>query len=157
MKRSLLIAVVTVVATGAGAWLYAQAPKNPESRDKEFKRSDSDPIVDAVVVPARPEVTNLQNRFLELSKKKALKMTEAELRHEIEALERKLAEVEAWAKVDEAAGLLHEVAEKYPNTRASQTAGEAIRIIEKRREFPKVIDAAFKAWVPQPVPTRQGL
>jgi hypothetical protein len=126
MKRSLLIAVVAVIATGAGAWLYAQAPKNPEAqRNGE--------LVDIYPAPERPEVTTLQNRFLELSKKKALKMTERELRHEIETLERKLAEVDAWAKVNEAARLLHEVVEKSPDTGAAKTASEVIQIIEQRR------------------------
>jgi hypothetical protein len=143
MKRSLLIAVVAVIATGAGAWLYAQAPKNPEAqRNGE--------LVDIYPAPERPEVTTLQNRFLELSKKKALKMTERELRHEIEAIEKKLAEVEAWAKVDEAVRLLHEVVETHPNTPASQTAGAAIQFIEKRREFRGAPSAI-------PDPARRGL
>jgi hypothetical protein len=45
-------------------------------------------------------------------------------------LERQIPELEAWAKADEAARLLHEVIDKHPNTQAAKSAQEAIQLIE---------------------------
>jgi hypothetical protein len=149
MKRSLLIVVIAGITVSAGAWLFAQsakappagpdlrnafdAPKEPQpptappaSKPEEFTSS---PQLKTTTV----EAINLRNRFIELSKKKALLMKEAQLKNEIERLERQIPELEAWARAEEAIQILREIAEKHPNTSAAATANAAIRLIEERK------------------------
>ncbi|HXY33674.1 MAG TPA: hypothetical protein VEI07_05560 [Planctomycetaceae bacterium] len=72
-------------------------------------------------------------------------MSAPALKREIEKLERQLEMAEAWAKLDEAARLIHEVAEKYPNTPAANTANEAVRVIEQRRQMREGFREGFVA------------
>jgi hypothetical protein len=146
MRRSILLVLVVAISVSTGAWLWAQTPKTapptpvltssfgldgsqpsrqPAAKPAEF--ASSPPLATATV-----EAINLRNRFIELSKMKAHMMKEAQLKHEIEALEREIPELEAWAKAEEVARLLHQVIDKHPNTQAAKSAQEAIQLIERR-------------------------
>jgi hypothetical protein len=154
MKRSLFIVVVAGITVWIGARLIAQSSKKPPG-GPEFrnpfgvavpseglpKTSPAQPSAKSEEFASSPalksttvEVINLRNQFIELSKKKALLMKEPQLKREIETLEREIPELEAWAKAEEAVRLLREVAEKYPNTKAADSANAAIRLIEQRGE-----------------------
>jgi hypothetical protein len=88
-------------------------------------------------------------------------MTAAELRSEIETLERKLEADEAWAKVDEAGRLLRDVAEKHPNTPAAHTAKQIVHVIENRRQLREGVRGpgpeTFEAVPPRDDAARRGL
>ncbi|HXY35517.1 MAG TPA: hypothetical protein VEI07_14895 [Planctomycetaceae bacterium] len=151
MKRSFLLVVIAGVTTSAGAWLFAQSPKaqpaQPTTKAEEF--TSSPPFKTTTV-----EAINLRNQFIELSKKKALLMKEPQLKREIEALEREIPELEAWAKAQEAVQILREVVEKHPNTRAAESANAAIRLIEERglKHDGRFAPRPAEPWSPAPDP-----
>jgi hypothetical protein len=144
MKRSLLIVIVAGITVSAGAWLFAQSAKAPPVGDdllapKQDKRLIAPSTAKPDDFASTPqlktttvEAINLRNQFIELSKKKAQLMKEPQLKREIEALEREIPELEAWAKAQEAVQILREVIEKHPNTKAAESANAAIQLIEAR-------------------------
>ncbi len=155
MKRSVLLILVAAISISTGAWLWAQTPtKAPPPTGEVIAPFGSDGSKPAAQPAAKPaelasspplanttiEAVNLRNQFLELSKKKAQLLKEAELKREIQLLERQIPELEAWSKADEAARLLHEVIEKHPDTQAAKSAQQAIRVIESNGRLVPVPD-----------------
>jgi hypothetical protein len=194
MRRTMFLGAVTpIVALGVLGWtqavLLAQTPKSPTVPTQPapgpagatvtpFGSDGSQPVAPAAQPSAKPveftsspvlktttvEEVNLRNRYIELCKKKSLLMKAAQLKREIEALERETQELEAWAKADEAAVLLREVIEKHPNTKAARSANAAIQLIEARgregfrderfvpndRAVPTPLETPFKEGRPAP-------
>jgi hypothetical protein len=159
MRRTILLGAVTpIVALGILAWtqaVLAQSPKVPtptataaaaplQPAVAPFGSDGSGPIT--VVPQAQPaartdtfeplDANPVRQRFLQLSRKKAKALTEEQLKREVEVMEKEVKELEAWAKVDEAVRLLHEVIQKHPNTKAADAANAAVRVIEQRRTAP---------------------
>jgi hypothetical protein len=153
MRRSIPLALVAAISTLTGTWLWAQTPTKAPldaqlSTPFDAPADVKTPVPEGAKAPGGPaakpaefasspplptttvEAINLRNQFIELSKKKALLMKEPEIKREIQLLERQIPELEAWAKADEAARLLHEVIDKHPNTQAAKSAQEAIQLIE---------------------------
>jgi hypothetical protein len=166
MKRSLLIVIVAGITVSAGAWLYAQSAKAPEPGpairnpvpiDASLKTPSVPPSAKPEEFTSTPplktttvEAINLRNRFIELSKKKAQLMKEPQLKREIEALEREIPELEAWARAQEAVEILRDVIEKHPNTKAAQSANAAIRLIQERGDARFIPGTLERAPVPVP-------
>jgi ribosomal protein L31E len=146
-------AVTPIVVLGILAWtqaaLLAQSPKGESPKlpptlvptppttapfgtagpaNPAFGDSPA-PIASAQLLDASP----IRQRFLELSKKRARALTEEQLKHEIEMMEKEVNELEAWAKAEHAVRMLHEVVEKHPNTKAAEAANGAIRLIQEQR------------------------
>jgi len=163
MRRTILVSSLTPILAlallgFAQTVLHAQAPKAAAPRlvpvpadplgeqpfgvapERAKQPENPVPVVNAPALNASP----MQQRFLELSRKKALAMTEEQLKHEVERMEAEVRELEAWVKTQEAVRLLHEVVEKHPNTKAAETASAAMQLIEQRRNvMPFSPDRAF--------------
>ncbi len=157
MRRTILLGSMTpIVAMAVLALtetvLLAQAPKaeSPKAPAAPLRIQpipEVKPVPDArpasidpgpqsrsfVVIPPVIDASPIRRRFLELSKKKALALTEEQLKHEVERMEGEVRELEAWAKAQEAVRLLQDVIEKHPNTKAAETANAAIQLIEQQR------------------------
>lgn len=153
MRRTLLLGSVTPILAlallgFAQTVLHAQTPKSETPKLVSPPATFGDQPFAVAPEPGQPESrtpvvnapalsgSSMQQRFIELSKKKALALTEEQLKHEVERMEAEVRELEAWVKTQEAVRVLHDVVEKHPNTKAAETANAAIQLIEERRVSP---------------------
>lgn len=125
-----------VVAVVVSAWTFLAAQSVPERKREEPRAapfaSQAPPLVAANAGSSGP-LTPLQQRFLELSAKKAHLMTEEQLQQALNNLDREVEELNAWSKVEESARLLREVVGKHPQTKAATAAKSALGIIDQNR------------------------
>ena len=98
----------------------------PPAKTPQFIRADS-----GVVEPPPSPLSPLQQRFIELSAKKAHSLNPEQLQKAINELDQEVIELDAWSKVEEGARILRDVAEKSPQTRAGRAAKAALQIIDQ--------------------------
>jgi hypothetical protein len=133
MKRVALFGMVAAAIVSAGTFLAAQS--GPLGKQEV---SPGAPVTTQALPPAgvasllRP-MTPLQQRFMDLSAKKAHLMTEEQLQRAVRNLDQEVEGLTAWSKLEEAARLLREVEEKHPETKAAEAAKSALGIIERNR------------------------
>ncbi len=79
-------------------------------------------------------LSQAQNRYLELVRQKAERMSEADLLQETQQLETELRELEseAHAALEEAAAMLRTITVEAPGTDAAQKAALALQVIDER-------------------------
>jgi hypothetical protein len=90
----------------------------------------------------------LQQRFIELSTKKAHSLNPEQLQKAVNDLSEEVEGLNAWSKVDEGTRALRDVAEKSPQTPAGRAAKAALRIIDQYR-------SANELNVPTPINDQQ--
>jgi hypothetical protein len=140
--------VLMVVVVVVSAWTFLAAQSGPVAGTPKiatpFVAAPAAPVPAAIPgrSPARARgfdrdanrpMTPLQQRYLELSKKKARLMTEEQLQQAIDEMNRELEEAHAWAKVEESARLLQQVIESHPRSKAADTARAALKLIQENR------------------------
>jgi hypothetical protein len=154
VKRAVLVGVFAAVMATAWTFLAAQqgqsldfkAP-NPPPRPTLGPEQPGPPVAvppassktpqPAVVDPGTVEsppaspLSPLQQRFIELSAKKARSLNPEQLQKAINELDQEVIELNAWSKVEEGARILRDVAEKSPQTRAGRAAKAALQIIDQ--------------------------
>jgi hypothetical protein len=142
MKRAAVFGIV--VAVIATTWTLLVAQTSPVRVNSPMPAQAAPepirpvPIVDPTAaplgqVPAQSPLTPLQQRFVELSTKKARLMTEEQLQQAVNALDRDVEGLNAWSKIEDSARQLREIVEKHPQTRAAKAAESALKIIEENR------------------------
>jgi hypothetical protein len=132
MKRAAYFGMLAAAIASAGTFLAAQSGplgKREVSPSATVTVQASPPAHVSVLNPMTP----LQQRFMELSAKKAQLMTEEQLQQEAKLLDQQVEGLTAWTKLEEAARLLREVQEKHPQTKAAEVANSALGIIERNR------------------------
>jgi hypothetical protein len=127
MKRAAILGMFAAVV--ATAWTFLAAQSSPGPRIGEHPAA---PAVSAIRAPSGP-LTPLQQRFVELSAKKAHLMTEEQLQQALNNLDREVEELNAWSKIEESARFLREVVEKHPQTKAAEAAKSALNAIDQNR------------------------
>jgi hypothetical protein len=132
MKRAAIFGMFAAVV--ATAWTFLAAQSGPLGKHDV---SPGAPTAVQALPPGNVSVlspmTPLQQRFMELSAKKAHLMTEEQLQQAVKNLDREVEELSAWSKLEEAARLIREVQEKHPQTKAAEVASSALGIIERNR------------------------
>jgi hypothetical protein len=134
MKRAAFFGMVAAAIVLTGTFLAAQSAPGGKH---EVLPGAPVPAQAPPVVAANPGssglLTPLQQRFMELSAKKAKLLTEEQLQQAVKNLDREVEGLNAWSKLEEAARLLREVEEKHPQTKAAEVANSALGIIDRNR------------------------
>jgi hypothetical protein len=174
VKRAAIVGVFAAVM--ATAWTFLAAQQGPSPSLKEpippspptFGTEHPSPNLSPVAPPAsadtpRPALAEpivaapaaasslppLQQRFIELSTKKANSLNAEQLQKAVNDLSEEVEALNAWSKVDDGARVLRDVAEKSPQTPAGRAAKAALRIIDQYR-------SANNLKVPTPFDDQQG-
>jgi TolA-binding protein len=140
MKRAAIFGMFAAVV--ATAWTFLAAQSGPSNKLNGNSRlpepapalapAPAVPVVVGHPAPSEP-LTPLQQRFVELSAKKAHLMTEEQLQQALNNLDQEVQELTAWSKIEETARLLREVVEKHPQTKAAEAAKSALNAIDQNR------------------------
>jgi cell division protein FtsN len=134
MKRAAVFGIV--VAVIVTTWTILVAQTSPVRVSSPAQQVAPDPVASAPIpapVLALSPLTPLQQRFVELSTKKARLMTEEQLQQAVNELDRDVEGRNAWSKLEDGARLLREVVEKHPQTRAAEAAKSALKVIDQTR------------------------
>ena len=154
MKRAVLVGVFAAVMATAWTFLAAQQGPSPSFKapipgvPQTFGPEHAEPPVAvppasantqqptvgfsrAVEPPPASSLSPLQQRFIELSAKKARSLNPEQLQKAINELDQEVIELNAWSKVEEGARILRDVAEKSPQTPAGRAAKAALQIIDQ--------------------------
>jgi len=132
MKRAAVFGIVVAVIVTTWTFLVAQTTpsklKSPivGARPETFAEPQTSGAASSPLTP-------LQQRFVELSTKKARLMTEEQLQQAVNELDRDVEGLNAWSKIEDSARLLREVVEKHPQTRAAEAAKAALKMIERNQ------------------------
>jgi hypothetical protein len=108
-------------------------PATP-AKTPQFIRADLGPV-EAPPTPLSP----LQQRFIELSTRKARSLKEEQLQKLVNDLNEEVEGLNAWTRVEEGARVLRDVADKSPQTPAGRAAKAALRIIEQFRSSNELV------------------
>jgi hypothetical protein len=139
VKRAMLLGVFAAIVATAWTFLAAQqgpsrpSPTPPLQTDRDAPLPAHPPEPVAVVPAAASPLSPLQQRFIELSTKKANSLNAEQLQKAVNELNEEVEGLNAWSKVDEGARVLRDVADKSPQTAAGRAAKAALRIIEQYR------------------------
>jgi hypothetical protein len=146
VKRAAIVGVFAVVMATTWTFLAAQSgtkekprlepPAGPTEAPGTRPTFGSQPVPAEEVAADRrdePAASPLQQRFIELSAKKARALSPEQLQKAVNDLDQEVAALNAWSKVDESARLLRDVAEKSPQTTAGRAAKAALKTIEQYR------------------------
>jgi hypothetical protein len=139
VKRAAIVGVFAAVM--ATAWTFLAAQQGPSPSLKEpipaspptFGAERPSPPTVAPPASAASSLPPLQQRFIELSTKKANSLNAEQLQKAVNDLSEEVEGLNAWSKVDEGARVLRDVAEKSPQTPAGRAAKAALRIIDQYR------------------------
>jgi hypothetical protein len=104
------------------------------AKTPQFIRADLGPV-EAPPTPLSP----LQQRFIELSTRKARSLKEEQLQKLVSDLNEEVEGLNAWTRVEEGARVLRDVADKSPQTPAGRAAKAALRILEQSRSSNELV------------------
>ena len=96
-----------------------------------FPTPDLTPAVQEPVSPA----DSLRARYLQLAKEKAELMQEEALQQEIEQTERRIVELKAERRLNEAKQALETIAEEFPDSEAARTASRMLNAINEESDI----------------------
>ena len=133
MKRAAILGMV--VALTASAWTFLAAQSGPAPKQVGLPKPEvatPAPAVAAIPTSTSP-LTPLQQRFMELSAKKARLMTEEQLQQSLHNLDLEVEDLDAWSEIEVSERLLRELVVKHPTTRAAKAANSALNAIDKSR------------------------
>jgi len=161
MKRAAFFGMVAAAIVLTGTFLAAQSAPGGKH---EVLPGAPVPAQAPPVVAANPGssglLTPLQQRFMELSAKKAKLLTEEQLQQAVKNLDREVEGLNAWSKLEEAVRLLREVEEKHPQTKAAAVANSALGIIARNRPpvapFPDPMGRRVGEKSPEPLESPLG-
>ncbi|HEX4073534.1 MAG TPA: hypothetical protein VHX68_20310, partial [Planctomycetaceae bacterium] len=151
MKRAVLMGVFAAIMATAWTFLAAQQGQSPNLKQpiptlaptygaERVTPSTAEPgarppLAEPVVAApaAESSLSPLQQRFIELSTRKARSLKEEQLQKLVNDLNEEVEGLNAWSKVDEGARVLRDVADKSPQTPAGRAAKAALRILDQYR------------------------
>ena len=132
MKRAAFWGIV--VAVIATTWTFLVAQTTPSKLKSPVVGARPETFAEPQTLGAVPSpLTPLQQRFVELSTKKARLMSEEQLQQAVNELDRDVEGLNAWSKIEDSARLLREVVEKHPQTKAAEAAKAALKMIEQNQ------------------------
>jgi hypothetical protein len=147
VKRAVLVGVFAAVMATAWTFLAAQQGQSPSFKEPipAAERATPQPVVPPANINTpqpigtetnaaeRAPLSPLQQRFIELSTRKARSLKEEQLQKLVNDLNEEVEGLNAWTRVDEGARVLRDVADKSPQTAAGRAAKAALRILDQYR------------------------